>query len=147
MADHLLDVLSWSTSMVQWSGAYGRPKGNNIANSQIQESLCSSSAQYPASLGGRIMLRLVVGWMVSKTAAWSDLSESSHNTFISPNWAEMSMGSLARTRLVIEGRAFSFFQVGDSEGLRHVMLLSPIHSVKVLAHEEGVCPERDHRGE
>jgi hypothetical protein len=48
---------------------------------------------------------------------------------------------------MIEGHAFLAFHVGMSGGLIHETLLSPIHSVTVLAHEDGVYLVRDHNRE
>jgi len=112
MADHLKGMLSWLDSAVQWEGAYGRPEGNNITNSLIQESLCLSLVQYPDGVGGRRMFRLDVGWIVSDSAVWSDPSESSHDTSTAPSWADSIAGSFTRTRLMIEGCASLAFHVG-----------------------------------
>ena len=86
-----------------------------------------------------------MGWIVSEIAAWSDPSESSQDTCTSPSCAEIKAGSLARARSMIEGLALSARHVGVSGGLMQVTPLSPIHSVKVLAHEDGVRPVSDHR--
>ena len=88
---------------------------------------------------------LVVGKIVSEMAAWSDPRESSHETVTRLICVEMRAGSLAKTRSMMEGLAFSAFQVGVERGFRQVKPLSPIQSVKWLAHEDRVWFGKDHR--